>query len=115
MFGYIVFMVLAGYGLYIIANVIGYQDGRGRALKYGQPIPKFAGNFVIFEGIVISIMCINSAINPIIYHWKSEAFRSAFKKILSCSDSSQNKIESTNLSDIQTSPEVINTVSTDVA
>ena len=85
MMAYIVFMVLAGYGLYIVANFVGYRNGRGRALRYGQKVPTFAGDFVIFEGIVLVIMSFNSAINPLIYHWKSADFREAFKIILGCS------------------------------
>lgn len=99
MMAYIIAMVIFAYGLFIVVNIIGYMhEGRGARLGYRDPMPKFAANFFLSEGIMGVIVCINSAINPLIYHWKNANFRYAFQQILRCNVTGQEEMSDSNMS-----------------
>ena len=83
---YLVAVVFITYGLFMSVSLLGNIGNpiRGKLLKYHHNIPDEAADFVWLEGIMIMMLAINSTVNPLIYHWKSRDFRSAFKQLLGC-------------------------------
>ena len=84
MMAYLVIIVIVVYSLMLSVNTLSYAGGRGVALKYRHPIPEFTADYIWLEGVQIGAVAVMAAINPVIYHWKSPEFRSAFRKMLGC-------------------------------